>query len=89
MAGKVFHVSDVFHQRAKDYCQANGLELKQWIETVLSAAMSGQPVEPVVVASAPARTEPVQKKTLPQAESVVHVDDPPWSRPPFWKSESK
>lgn len=87
---KVFHVSEEIHRQSKDYCVARGLNMKTWVESVVSAAMSGVPVSPartaehvVVELQLPATTTPVAKKTMTKMEESTSEDEP-WAKPPFW-----
>lgn len=89
MAGQVIHVDAALHQHAKEYCLTKGIKLKDWVESLMRTALSGQPIEPVAASPRivpPVQFDPVLKKTLPVIESLTVEESPPWARPPFWKT---
>ncbi len=71
--GKVVHINDDTHARAKEFCKKNGIRLKDWISKLVERGVLD--VIPIT------RVGPVQRKTLPKMESGGSSDG---DAPPFW-----
>ena len=83
MSTKVIHLNDVAHNRAKDYCKANGFRMSEWVAGLIHQAMDNldNPEPQPEVQTAP------KKKPLVKLEENSQTDDsgvPIYSMPPFW-----
>ena len=82
MPGKVIHLSEEVHARAKRFCEQNQLQMSKWVESLIDAAISGEVI--------------VENKAIVEKKFVDHVGPPvqpqrieipqdnPYTRPPFW-----
>ena len=71
--GKVFHVSNALHARVQEYCAAHDVQIKVWVDRILTAVLNDKTLVPV------------KKKPLPGF--AANTEDEPWSRPPFWAQQ--
>lgn len=77
--GKVVHLTDDSHEKAKQYCKDAGISMSDWVSQLIEEGLSK------VYHLHPA---PVGKKPLQEMDSTRKVGAPIMEQPPFWSGRS-
>lgn len=75
MAGKVIHISDEHHRKAKEYCTKYEIRMSEWIGELIDKELRKENGE-------------FKKKILPEIV-VSDKEDDPFSAPPFWETRKQ
>jgi adenine C2-methylase RlmN of 23S rRNA A2503 and tRNA A37 len=71
MSGKVIHISNDIHEKAKQYCKKHKLSMKVWLDNIILANMG----------------EPILNKKVITRQIANNADGDVWTRPPFWANK--
>lgn len=73
MSGKVIHISERAHRRAKEYCDKHNLRMSEWVTNLILNTLDRKSVV--------TRSTIISK--VGSNQSAKPPDDP-WTREPFW-----
>ncbi len=75
--GKVVHLDDAAHEKAKAYCKANNIKMSDFVSQLINDGI--KKVHRLY-------PKPVEKKPLPKTDKVKPTSLPA-EQPPFWESK--